>query len=309
MQKKDTKKFKEEFYPEFGHFLKEGVCQDYKFQCAIELLVTLYAYMLQSSVPDFRVTRSTCRLIVLHSIKQPDIAKLLYFESSKSQPEVLVSLDEYISRLSPEKKEIYYLNAPNRQLAGYRITCMCAQIAVVVNAHFEGTVVAACLSTSKSSPYYETFKKNDIECLFVYNTIDDFVMSNLSEYNGRKIVSAEKDDFDLGTANKDDASDAKGDALSEAESKELCDYIKSTLSDKVMEVKITSRLDDSPAIVSSHESAAYRRMTRYVEMQSSGGAKVLPKQKMEVNPKHPIMIGLLKIKQTQPDLAHMVAEQ
>jgi HSP90 family molecular chaperone len=43
----------------------------------------------------------------------------------------------------------------------------------------------------------------------VYNTIDDFVMSNLSEYNGRKIVSAEKDDFDLGTANKDDASEAK----------------------------------------------------------------------------------------------------
>jgi TNF receptor-associated protein 1 len=59
----------------------------------------------------------------------------------------------------------------------------------------------------------------------------------------------------------------QGGALSEAESKELCDYIKTTLSDKVMEVKITSRLDDSPAIVSSHESAAYRRMTRYVEMQ------------------------------------------
>jgi TNF receptor-associated protein 1 len=65
------------------------------------------------------------------------------------------------------------------------------------------------IDTTESSPYYETFKKNDIECLFVYNTIDDFVMSNLSEYNGRKIVSAEKDDFDLGTANKHDASDAK----------------------------------------------------------------------------------------------------
>jgi TNF receptor-associated protein 1 len=56
---------------------------------------------------------------------QPDIAKLLYFESNKSQPEVLVSLDEYISRLSPEKKEIYYLNAPNRQLAGQRIHYYC----------------------------------------------------------------------------------------------------------------------------------------------------------------------------------------
>jgi hypothetical protein len=50
-------------------------------------------------------------------------------------------------------------------------------------------------------------------------------------------------------------------------------------------------------------------ITRVFLTQSSGGAKVLPKQKMEINPKHPIMIGLLKIKQTQPDLAHMVAEQ
>jgi TNF receptor-associated protein 1 len=68
---------------------------------------------------------------------------------------------------------------------------------------------AASTETTESSPYYETFKKNDIECLFVYNTIDDFVMSNLSEYNGRKIVSAEKDDFDLGTTKTDDASENK----------------------------------------------------------------------------------------------------
>ena len=90
------------------------------------------------------------------------MAKLLYFDSSKEGG--LTSLDEYVGRDASDDEKIYYLHAPTRELA-------------------------------LASPYYEQFKKNKRECLFVYNAIDDFVMSNIREHNGRAIVTAEAADF------------------------------------------------------------------------------------------------------------------
>lgn len=68
----------------------------------------------------------------------------------------MVTLDEYISRCAPEQKQIYYLLAPNRQSA-------------------------------LKSPYFETFKKHGKEVILLYNTIDDFVMSNIKTYGGKEL--------------------------------------------------------------------------------------------------------------------------
>lgn len=86
-----------------------------------------------------------------------NLSKLLLFESSSIENDV-ISLDDYISRCTPEQKHIYYLVAPNREAA-------------------------------LNSPYYETFKKHKIEVLFLYNTIDDFVMNNIKEYGGENGLS------------------------------------------------------------------------------------------------------------------------
>lgn len=83
------------------------------------------------------------------------ISKLLLFESSIKSSGDMVSLDDYISRCPPEQKHIYYLIAPNREVA-------------------------------LASPYYETFRKHKKEVLLMYNTIDDFVMSNISEFAGKQ---------------------------------------------------------------------------------------------------------------------------
>lgn len=91
--KKEFQKYRD-FYVEFNYFLKEGACQDFKYQ--------------------------------------EQIAKLLMYETSKGEEDQLSTLEQYISRCSPEQKNIYYLVAPNRQAA------------------FD-------------SPYYETFKKHDKE--------------------------------------------------------------------------------------------------------------------------------------------------
>jgi len=201
-----------EFYAEFAYFIKEGVCHDYQFM-------------------------------------EP-LSKLLLFESSSKTDGELISLDDYISRCTPEQKQIYYLVSPNRE-------------------------------TALQSPYYETFKKHGREVLLLYNTIDDFVMSNVRNFAGRELVSAESSAVNLGDAPTDAAADGEdkkkdGDAtaasaakLSDAEAAVLCDWLKNTLGpQRVRDVKTTSRLSDSPAIITDHESGALRRMMKMLVRRS-----------------------------------------
>jgi hypothetical protein len=97
--------------------------------------------------------------------------------------------------------------------------------------------------------------------------------------------------------------------LTEAEAGELGKWLVETLPEKLMEVKPTTRLYDSPAIVTDHESGALRRMMRMVEQQSTGQASFVPKQHLEINPKHPIIVRLHALRTEDPDLARVVAEQ
>jgi TNF receptor-associated protein 1 len=103
-----------------------------------------------------------------------DIAKLLRFESSANPAGTLTSLDEYISRMPVGQTSIYYLVAPHRGIA-------------------------------EASPYMEAFRGGkggaaaDVEVLFLYSPIDDFVMNNLREFGGRKLVTAETAELDPAT--------------------------------------------------------------------------------------------------------------
>lgn len=242
MARKQPEKYKDEFYKEYSFFLKEGVCQDYEFQ-------------------------------------EP-LSKLLYFETSKTAKGDLSSFDEYLSRCTPEQKEIYYLCAPSRELA-------------------------------LQSPYLEAFEKSGKEVIFVYSAIDDFVMANLDKFQGRKIISAEKGDIDVGDKNEDNDEETSESTLNEKEADEFCAWFKLTLSDKVSNVKKTKRLVSSPAVVTDNESGAYRRMMKLVETQdgASLGGMELPKQQVEINPKHPMIVSLFAIREKEPEVAKVVAEQ
>jgi TNF receptor-associated protein 1 len=176
---------------------------------------------------------------------QKQLSKLLLFESSALDNGTLTSLDEYSSRCKPDQKKIYYLVAPNR-------------------------------STALNSPYYETFKKSGVEVLFLYTTIDDFVMSNLRTFGDKALISAEMSALDLpdeeSKADDKDSEAKEGDVsnafLTEEQSKEICAWLKVALGSRVSDVKITNRLSDSPAIVTDHESGTMRRMLRMVVSKS-----------------------------------------
>ncbi len=236
--KKDPEKYKKEFFTEFGHFLKEGVCQDFAFQS--------------------------------------QLSKLLYFESSKTESGELTSLDEYVGRCTPEQKSIYYLCAPNRELA-------------------------------LASPYFEAFKEKNVEVLLVYSPIDDFVMSNLAKFEDRDLVTAEKDGLKVeGEEGEKDAEEDKPEG-----GEELCAWLQVALGDKVSTVRTTTRLKSSPAIVVDHESGALRRMMKMVDTQGGAtGNMALPKQVLEVNASHPIMKMLWEMKESgDDDVAKKVMEQ
>lgn len=142
----------------------------------------------------------------------------------------------------------------------------------------------------------------------------------------REFKTAEATGLDLGSTPSTAAADAKdkkegeeakgedagagaGKELTEAEAGELGKWLVETLPEKLLDVKPTTRLYDSPAIVTDHESGALRRMMRMVEQQSTGQASFVPKQHLEINPRHPIIVRLHALRVEQPELAKVVAEQ
>jgi len=93
--------------------------------------------------------------------------------------------------------------------------------------------------------------------------------------------------------------------LSKEKIDDLLKFFEQALSERVSSVKVSPRMISSPAIIVDHESAAVRRMRHLVEQFKTG----LPKQKLEINPNHSVMIKLSAMKATKPDLAKIVAEQ
>lgn len=219
------------WYAEFNTFLKEGVCSDFTHKA--------------------------------------DLARLLRFESSAEAKGKLIAIDDYVGRMPPSQKNIYYLCAPNRTIA-------------------------------ESSPYYEGLKAAGTEVLFLYHPMDEFVMSNLREYNKRKLVSAEKSTEGNETQRQ----------KQEAEHAELLKYVRGVLGNKVISVTVSNRITSHPAIIVDHDSASVRKLVR---MMDSGAldkqGNDLPKQKLEINPDHPIFRKLMASKDNQPDLAKKVVDQ
>lgn len=207
---------------------------------------------------------------------QEALGKLLLFESSGEEAGKLISFDDYIARCTPEQQEVYYLCAPSREMA-------------------------------EQSPYFEAFKRANREVLFVYNAIDDFVMTNLAQYNGRKLVTAETADLELdGEGDKD----ADKDGADKVDLEPLCAWLKQdALKGQVSEVTVTDRLESTPAIITSHESGALRRMMRMVDQSRSGAAAPLPPQRLEINSGHAIIKGLDALREPKPELAAMLAAQ
>jgi TNF receptor-associated protein 1 len=198
------------------------------------------------------------------------LSKLLRFESSALENGKLTSLTDYVSRMPEEQKEIYFLSAGTREGA-------------------------------EASPYFEVFREKKWEVIFLSDARDEFVLEHLREFDGKKLVPAEKADVKI---------DKEATGLDADTSRVLAEFVKETLGDRVGEVRVSKRLVGSPAVAVNGDSEMTTNMRRVLRaMQREQELPPAPKPDLELNPDHPLVVGLEKMRHTDATLAQQVAEQ
>ena len=184
------------------------------------------------------------------------LMKLMRFASTKAGTgSEDVSLADYVARMPKGQDKIYYLVATSRQ-------------------------------TAETSPHLEEFKKKGIEVLLMWERIDEWLMGNLFEYEGKAFVSVTSSDLELGElADKKDEAKEKEAA---EKAKPLVERFKKALGDKVVDVRAATRLTDSPSCVvaenGSFISAQMRRM-----FEAAGQPVPQARYILEVNVNHPLV--------------------
>ncbi|MCI5141434.1 MAG: molecular chaperone HtpG, partial [Candidatus Electrothrix sp. ATG1] len=183
------------------------------------------------------------------------------------------------------QEEIYYINGPSR-----------------------GAI--------ENSPYVEMFKKRDVEILYTLEPIDDFVLSHLGEFDGKKLLSADRADLRLPESTEKDDQDqeeAGEEKLAEAVQTSLCKWMKEVLGDKVKEVKSSTRLVDSPAMIVNADGYMTSSMERILAAQGKSAQDnpmaMAGKKEMEINPANPLIKKMADLRTKDQDFAKDVAEQ
>ncbi len=202
------------------------------------------------------------------------LGKLLRYETSHRGEKEFTSLADYVEGMKEGQKEIYYYFAPNRE-------------------------------TIEAGPYLEAFKASNLEVLFLYEPIDEFVMSHLNEYDGKPLVSADQAEVQIENLSQDQ-SDAE--PLTRDEETQLCEWIKKQLEDRVDKVTGSKRLVDSPAIVLNADKMISPTMRRMMKAMQQDVADQ-PKVNLEIHLSHPLVKNLFTIYEKEGELAGQVVEQ
>lgn len=184
------------------------------------------------------------------------IAKLLRFASTTTD-EQIVSLAEYVGRIKDKQTSIYYATADS-------------------------------LAAGKASPHLEIFRRKEVEVLILTDRVDEWMLSFLTEFEGKPLVSVAKGDLDLGELA--DAQEKEEQRQVVEQSKELVEAVKASLGERVKDVRITLRLTDSPACVVADEHAMSQHLQRMLK--AAGQNAPTTKPILELNPNHPLIQGL-----------------
>lgn len=221
MAKDEPEKYKQ-FWENFGAVLKEGPAEDFS--------------------------------------NRDKVAKLLRFSSSAQQTsEQSVSLEDYVGRMKPSQKKIYYITAEN-------------------------------FTAAKSSPHLEVFLKNNIEVLLLTDKIDEWVVGHLPEFEGKQLQSVAKGDLELDDLIEDKSeaeAESKKDEAQKQDYEGLLGKMKLLLEKDVKEVRLSHRLTTSPACLVRDQNALGPQMQRLLKAAGQPVEEVKPI--LEVNPDHAII--------------------
>jgi TNF receptor-associated protein 1 len=223
-----------EFWKDFAHYIKEGITSD--------------------------------------PVNKEALSKLVRFESSLTEEGKTTSLEEYVSRMKEEQKEIYYLLGSSRKII-------------------------------ESGPYLEAFRENGIEVLYLYEGVDEFVMSHIGTFEEKPLVSADRDDLSLDSVTRTNEA-----ALSEKDGEALCKWMKEIFGESVSEVTISNRLTENPAIVLSKDKHLTSNMRRIMKAMNQDLPSEVP-VRLELNPAHPLIVSLNGMYGSDSEKAELIAQQ
>lgn len=190
------------------------------------------------------------------------IAEVLLFHSTDSDK--LTTLDEYLERKPEEQKAIYYISGDN-------------------------------IEHLKNSPHLEALKEKGFAVLLLADDIDEWVTAKLTKYKDVELISASKGDLNLDTEEEKKAKEEEIKKLTE-EHKDLIETMKSSLSEKVKEVRVSSRLKDSPVVLVDDENDISTNMKRILAQHR--GEKFEDQRIMEINPTHAVFSKMKEASET-----------
>lgn len=193
--------------------------------------------------------------IVEDAANQASIAKLLRFASTHTDTaEQTVTLIDYISRMKPGQEVIYFITAES-------------------------------FNAAQNSPQLEIFRQKGIEVLLMFDRIDEWLATHLTEFDGKKLQSVAKSSVDLSKIAAEDKKDET--PANEAEFENLLTQVKTILGERVKDVRLSQRLTTSPACLVVDENDLNPHLQRI--LQQAGQFAPASKPILEVNAKHPIL--------------------
>ena len=187
---------------------------------------------------------------------------LMYYSSSEKK---LVTLKEYVSRMKEDQKEIYFISGEN-------------------------------IDKMDKLPQCERVKDKGYEILYMTDSVDEFALQALMDYDGKTFKNIAVGDLDLDSEEEKNEIEQKNLA-----NKEILDYIKEALGDKVEEVKLSNRLKTHPVCLSAKEGISFE-MEKVLSAMPDGNPYGMKASKvLEINAEHPIFEALMTIYKTNPD--------
>ena len=203
------------------------------------------------------------------------IAGLLRLASTHADTtEETVALTDYVGRMKEGQDKIYFITADS-------------------------------FNAAKNSPHLEVFRKKGIEVLLLTDRVDEWVVNNLFEFDGKQLVSVAKGGLDLGKL--EDEEEKKEQESVASEMKDLVEKIKASLADRVKEVRVTHRLTDSPACLVADEHDMSANLARLLK--ASGQKAPMSRPILEINPKHPVVLRLKAEEKRFDDWASVLFDQ
>ena len=194
------------------------------------------------------------------SANRTKLAELLRFSTSKSG-EDQISFKDYIARMKEGQQSIYYITGESK------------------------AAVAA-------SPFMEGLKKRGFEVLYLVDPIDEYMVQQLKDYDGKKLVSCTKEGLELDTTEDE----KKKQEELKAKFEPLCKLIKDVLGDKIEKVVVSTRIDESPCVLVTSEHGWTANMERIMKAQAlrdnSMTSYMMSKKTMEINPHNSIVAEL-----------------